>query len=208
MLRSTSTKMAALAGVELLLSSSAVLIGGFVRLGGEWPTTTQGPLLWLRALVFGVVVVVALTAMGLYQSRQRLNVEGTLVRVLIGLSFAAVGLAVIYYFLPALALWRGWWLLSVVLTLLLVGVSRATFARLADQAGFRRRVVVYGAGKRAAKLLQLRRRSDQRGFQIVAFLPVPGEADLIQDERVDRSPGDVRMLSRKHEAEEIVIAME
>jgi sugar transferase (PEP-CTERM system associated) len=159
-------------------------------------------------LVFAGVVVVAITAMGLYQSRQRLGVEGVLARILIGLVFAAVGLALVYYLVPQLALWRGWFFLSFVFTLVLISVSRVGFSRFVDQNVFRRRVVVYGAGNRAAKLLQLRRRSDQRGFRIVAFLPVPDEAQVVQDERVDSTSGDVGTLARKHDAEEIVLAMD
>src|SRR6185503_4414143 len=125
-----------------------------------------------------------------------------------GLALAAVALALIYYIVPAFAIWRGWLLLSLVITLLLLGAARVGFARVVDQDAFRRRVVVYGAGSRAAKLLQLRRRSDQRGFQIIAFLPVPNETQVIQDDRVDHTPGDVGALARKHDAEEIVLAMD
>jgi sugar transferase (PEP-CTERM system associated) len=172
------------------------------------PVEAEGWLLWVRSFVFSGTVVTGLTAMGLYQARQRLNVEGVLVRVFMGLVFSTVGLAVVYYFVPDLKLWRGWWLLSVIFTALLLVLSRAAFSRFVDQTAFRRRVVVYGAGQRAAKLLQLRRRSDQRGFQIVAFLPVPGEAQVVHDERVDATPGDLGTLAQKHDAEEIVIAMD
>jgi len=207
-MRRIGTKMALLAAAEFLLAVLAVHVATFVRFAGDVPEDVGKPLLLLRAFVFGAVVVVALTAMGLYQARQRFNVEGVLVRVAMGLAFSAVGQAVIYYVLPPLALWRGWWLLSFLLTGVLLAISRVVFTRVVDQTALRRRVVVYGAGQRAAKLLQLRRRSDQRGFQIVAFLPAPGEQILIQDERVDCSPGGLNELVRNHDAEEIVIAME
>jgi hypothetical protein len=67
---------------------------------------------------------------------------------------------------------------------------------------------VYGAGRRAASLLQLRRRSDRRGFHIVAFVPAPNEEEVVQDERVDHAPGDLATLAAKHEPDEIVIAMD
>jgi sugar transferase (PEP-CTERM system associated) len=197
-----------LAVAEFLIAVAAVHLATFARFGGDWPDEAEGSLHWLRSLVFAGVVVVAITAMGLYQSRQRLGVEGVLARILIGLVFAAVGLALVYYLVPQLALWRGWFFLSFVFTLVLISVSRVGFSRFVDQNVFRRRVVVYGAGNRAAKLLQLRRRSDQRGFRIVAFLPVPDEAQVVQDERVDSTSGDVGTLARKHDAEEIVLAMD
>jgi sugar transferase (PEP-CTERM system associated) len=208
MIRRMSTKMATLAAIEFLLATLAVHVAALVRFGAEVPEDAEGLLLWLRSLVFAGAVIIALTAMGLYQARQRLNVEGVLVRVVMGLIFSAIGLAVIYYFVPPLRLWRGWWLLSMTFTGLLLVLSRAVFSRIVDQTVFRRRVVVYGAGQRAAKLLQLRRRSDQRGFQIMAFLPAPGEQRLVQDDRVDPSPDDLTRLAQKHDADEIVIAVD
>ena len=204
----TDVRMVTLAVAEFLLSCAAVYLAAFVRLGGAWPTETDGSLLWIRALVFGGVVVVALTAMGLYQSRQRLTIEAVLSRVAIGLLFAACALGLIYYTLRPVALWRGWWLLSLVIVLLLLCSSRLVFARVVDQDFFRRRVVVYGAGQGARSVLQLRRRSDQRGFQVMAFLPVPGENVSLDDPRVDRSPDTLLELARKYEATEIVVAME
>src|SRR5690606_18297093 len=137
-----------------------------------------------------------------------ISIEGVLSRLLLALIFAALGLALIYYVAPIFSLWRGWWALSFVFTALFLFGSRAAFARLVDQAKFRRRIVVYGAGKSAASLLQLRRRSDRRGFELAAFLPVPGEGHLIEDPRVDCSHGNLLELARKHDADEIVIAMD
>lgn len=203
-----NSKMAVLAGVEFLLAVGAVHTAAYIRFTGDLPSDTEGLLLWIRAVVFGATVIVCLTAMGLYQLRQRLNLEAVFIRVLLGLGLAAVFSGLIYYVVPDLRLWRGWWLLSFAIALVLIVVDRVLFARIVDQDIFRRRVLVYGTGKRAASLLSLRRRSDQRGFQIVAFIPVPGEEIGIQDERIDRTEGRLPELAAKHQAEEIVIAMD
>jgi sugar transferase (PEP-CTERM system associated) len=203
-----NSKVVLLAVAEFALATAAVHVAAFVRFTGDVPTEMEGPLLWLRSLVFGAVVVIALTAMGLYQIRQRLKIEGVLVRIGLGLGLAAVGLALIYFAIPDLRLWRGWWALSIVLTLLLLICSRIVFAKTVDQGVFRRRVVVYGAGKRASTLLELRRRSDQRGFQLLAFLPVPNEPVLVQDQRVDHTAPNLLEFVRRHDAEEVVIAMD
>ncbi len=207
-LKSVDRKILILVAVEFALAFFAVLVAAWLRFQGQFPEDAIGWPLLLRATVFAGTVVVALTAMGLYQIRQRLKVEGILARLLIGLGFAAMALALIYYVAPVVSLWRGWWVLSFVATLVFLVGSRTAFARLVDQDMFRRRVLVYGAGKRAATLLELRRRSDQRGFQIVAFLPVPQEMRVVQDERVDATDGSLVELARKHHAEEIVIAMD
>ncbi len=203
-----NSKVTLLAAGEFVLAVVAVHAAAFVRFAGDLPAETEGSVLWLRSLIFGAVVVVSMTAIGLYQIRQRLKIEGVAVRVALGLGLAAVGLAVIYFAVPILRLWRGWWVLSFVLTLLLFMCSRIAFAKAVDQSAFRRRVVVYGAGKRASALLELRRRSDQRGFQLLAFLPVPNEPLLVQDARVDYSTTNVLEFVHKHSAEEVVIAMD
>jgi sugar transferase (PEP-CTERM system associated) len=207
-LAKVNDKIAVLAAAEFVLGFAAVHVAALVRFTGDLPTETEGWLLWLRAFVFSAAVVTGLTAMGLYQIRQRLNVEGVLIRLLLGLGFAAVALAVLYYVVPTVKLWRGWWALSFLFTLLLLIGSRVIFARLVAQDLFRRRVLVYGAGKRASTLLELRRRSDQRGFQIVAFVPAIDEPNTMKDERLDSSGGNLVELAQKHSAEEIVIAMD
>ena len=54
-------------------------------------------------------------------------------------------------------------------SLTLVADSRA---RLIDEDIFKRRVLVYGAGAMRPGSARLRRRADQRGFKLIAFVPV------------------------------------
>jgi sugar transferase (PEP-CTERM system associated) len=200
--------MTVLAGVEFLLAVAAVQLAAVVRFMGDLPDGTDVGTLWLRSIFFGAIVLIALTAMGLYQGRQRLTRAGVASRLLIALAFAALGLGLVYYAIPPLAIGRGWWGLSVVFFMLFLCASRVVFARIVDQEMFRRRIVVYGAGKSAGALLQLRRRSDRRGFNLAAFLPTPTDLHTIDDARVDRSPGSLFGLARKHDADEVVIAMD
>ena len=201
-------KVALLAISEIGLAYLAVYIATLVRFSGALPGADHGEWLWLRAAAFAAAVCLGLTAMGLYQVRQRLTIEGVIVRLVIGLGFAALGLTVVYFVYPPLLLWRGWWALSFVFAFLLLVASRIVFMRLVEQDVFRRRVLVYGTGKRASSLMQLRRRSDQRGFQIVAFVPAASEAQLIDDRRIDTSSSNLTELVRKHDVDEIVIAMD
>lgn len=200
-------KILSLVIIEAALTVTALQIGALLRFG-DLALQDGWALAVLRSVVFVGAVMLGLTATGLYQVRQRLTLHGVLTRIIISLGFAATILMVVYFMVPAVMVGRGWWALSLLITALFLGTTRAVFSRVVDRDLFRRRVLVYGAGKRAANLLQLRRRSDQRGFQVVAFLPVPGEERVITDERVDDSVGDLAALARKHDAEEIVIAMD
>ena len=205
---SANSKMAVLASVEFLLALGAVHLAATVRFMGDVPDATDLGALWVRSTFFGAVVFIALTSMGLYQGRQRLTKAGVISRLLSAVAFAALGLGLAYYAIPPLALGRGWWGLSVVFLVLFLCASRVLFARIVDQEMFRRRIVVYGAGKYAGALLQLRRRSDRRGFQVVAFLPTPTDGHTIEDPRVDLSAGNLFELAHRHDADEIVIAMD
>jgi len=193
-----------LMGTEFVLAVLAVYLAALVRFLEEMPdvVTTERP------LVFAAFIVMSLMTMGLYQPQQRLRLEGVLARIVVAFVAAAVGLALTYYIFPRVVIGRGWWLLSLGIAFFFVLGTRTAFFRLADHDGLRRRVVVYGAGKRAATLVKLRRRSDQRGFKLIAFIPVPGERRIIDDERVDDSAGSLFELAQKHAANEIVLAMD
>lgn len=199
--------MLGLAALECLIAFAAVHLGAVIRFLGDLSGRMEAFTLW-KPVVFALFVVVGLTSVGLYQSRQRFRVEGLMARILVGLGIAAIGLGLLYYALPVLAIGRGWWLLSMAITFVAVAALRSAFSGLIDRYSFRRRVLVLGAGKRASSILQLRRRSDQRGFVLVAFVPIPGERLLVCDERVDHEPKDVLQLAKKHRADEIVLAMD
>jgi sugar transferase (PEP-CTERM system associated) len=60
----------------------------------------------------------------------------------------------------------------------------------------------------AASLLALRRRTDQRGFKIIAFVPAPGDRYVIDDPRVLTSQVDLGDLAEREQIDEIVVAMD
>src|SRR5436190_448360 len=73
---------------------------------------------------------------------------------------------------------------------------------------FQRRVLVYGAGKLAGSLLKLRRRSDRRGFNIVAFVRADGDERSFEDPRVVRIPTSLLDYAVGAGVDEIVVAMD
>lgn len=158
-------------------------------------------------LVFGAVVGVCMTSMGLYQVSQRLRIEGMLARVCVAHGIAVVLLASIN-FAVSLSIGRGLWIGGLISSLVLIGVARVVLWRWIDHSAFRQRVLVYGAGKRAATLLMLRRRSDTRGFSIEAFLPAEGDAPLMDDPRVQTANPGLLECAKDSQIDEIVVAMD
>jgi sugar transferase (PEP-CTERM system associated) len=200
-----SAQTVALAAADLLLSLVAVYVVR-VFVGGDGPGTTWGSL--VTAASFAAFVSIGMAAMGAYSSRQRYRIEGVLARAVVAVFIAVTGMAVLE-FVFAFGESRVEWWLSFLLTLLLLCVARIVAYHRLDEEVFRRRVLVYGAGKRASSILQLRRSSDQRGFRVVAFLRASGDAHLIDDERVQSDHGQSLLeFVKANDIDEIVVAVD
>lgn len=194
---------------EFLAACASSFIAYLIRFGGlDWPEQSElEPLFW-RALLFGALTVMGLAAMGLYQAHGRLSREAVVARILSGLGLSAIGETIVYFFLPSFAQGRGVWALSITCCFFLILIGRALQARFLSDDAFRRRVVVYGAGNMAASLLTLRRRSDQRSFKIVAFLPVKGDRFVVDDQRVNSNVQSLVDFVADNGIDEIVVAMD
>jgi sugar transferase (PEP-CTERM system associated) len=159
-------------------------------------------------VLFALVMMVCAISMGLYKRSFREGVSGMLVRIAISFVFALLLMSAVFYTLPGLFLGRGVLGLAFVFSLVGVTVTRGLFFAVFDQNAFKRRVLVLGAGKRAATLGQLRRRVDQRGFMVVGFVHIHGEHDAVDRDRILDDDGDLVSLAERHEIDEIVVAMD
>jgi sugar transferase (PEP-CTERM system associated) len=170
-----------------------------------------GPL-WPRALAYGLIVAICLLAFGLYSSRQRAALSGVFVRLVAALAVAGCAIAAVFYLIPSLLLWRGVPAIALLVTGCGVLLSRLVFSRVVDQEIFKRRILVYGTGASAAAVARLRRSSDRRGFQVVGFVPAPGENaggnSAIPAERLLDPARDLSALCEQLNASEVVVAMD
>lgn len=169
---------------------------------------SEGWLLHVQAGLFALSVLVFQAALGLYSSQQRFQIEGVLARTLVALVSAAVALGLLAFLFEIFES-RAEWLFAFGVCLTLLCVLRVAERNFLGDEMFRRRVLVYGAGNRASSILQLRRRSDQRGFRLVAFLPAEGDAMVIDDERVvkDAVPSLLE-FARRERVTEVVVAVD
>jgi sugar transferase (PEP-CTERM system associated) len=162
----------------------------------------------LRMLAFAIAILLGLMAFGLYSPRQRARAFGILVRLIASICLGTAIAAVIFYFAPNVWVGRGVLALAALLSLFMLIATRVLFSRVVDERIFKRRVLVYGAGNRALPISRLRRRTDRRGFIIVGFVPVPGEASLVDAGRCLSAGGSLAELSQKYEIDEIVVAVD
>ena len=204
--------LAVLAIIEALVCFFALYAAVCIRFQvglSRLPTLIEefGPL-WPRGVAFSVTVVTCLLAFGLYNSRQRTQLSGTLARLLLALLVAACVFAAFFYVFPSRHLFRGVAALAVILAVCGVVTSRLVFARVANEEIFKRRVLVYGAGYAAAAITRLRRAADRHAFALVGFVQPPGEERAVVSERVLESEGDLCALCERLTVTEVVVAMD
>jgi len=203
--------LALLACLEAALFLGAPYVAAIVR----FQTTdlaaierSTGPLL-PRAVAFAGVALIAMAAMGLYNARQRSRLVGMLTRIVVAMLSTLLVSIVIYYFFEGLFFGRGVLAITTVLAFASAVIIRMVFDRLFDQEAFKRRIVVFGAGRRASSIAKLRRRSDRRGFTIVGYMAADGdEPGLVSRELLIDANDNLLAFCEQHLVDEIVVAMD
>jgi sugar transferase (PEP-CTERM system associated) len=198
--------LALLEAVFFFLSpyAAAVLIRGSM---GQIPVLLSEML--PQGLLFAGVFFVSTAAMGLYNSRQRSRLAGMLARLAASVLSGSLFIAIVFYLVPSLQVSRGALLLTAVIAFAGAVVLRAAFDTLVNEDLFKRRVLVYGAGRRAASIANLRRRSDRRGFMVVGYILTEGDQDSgVPQTRIMSADGELLDLCTSERVDEIVVAMD
>jgi len=202
------TAFVLLGGVEALILILSVYLGTSLRYWDSDRVLAYDASLLGKALLFSIVMLSAMTFMGLYQRNMREGVEGALIRVGAGLVLGLVLLSIIFYIFPSATLGRGEFALSSFFALICIMAARFVFVRYADEEVGNRRILVLGVGSRAQAINKLlRRKTDQRGFTIVGYVKFPGERAMIE-ESVILHDLTLLELSLKYRIDEIVVAIE
>jgi sugar transferase (PEP-CTERM system associated) len=198
-----------LAALETILFYFLLIAAGVVRLGTDMSSFVrlQGPL-WPRGLLFSACMVASLLAFGLYSARQRARRAGIFVRVVAAVGAGIVITTLCFYIIPNLWIGRGVLSLAALGAAASVIVLRLGLSHLVDETPFKRRVLVYGTGRSAAAIAALRRRSDQRAFSVVGYVQPQGEAVEVPYDRVLKTNGGLLDFCKRHQADEVVVAMD
>ncbi len=193
----------------LALVEVAALVAAYLIAVELFRAATASPAAsWQGGLLFAGVTLVAFAAFGLFSRRQRANTVGIVLRVFFGIVLGAAAASVVGRMLG----WSGPTLpqliFASIIALLLTGALRLLAEKLVSEEVFRRRIVVYGCGQRAASIAALRRRADQRGFKLLGFVAADGEPLVVPAERLLTSRKALPELARDLRADEIVVAMD
>jgi sugar transferase (PEP-CTERM system associated) len=204
-------RLAVLAVVEAVVVFLAVYCATLVRFPSDnlVPVETGAAWIFTRGALAAGVTLMALASMGLYALRQRARFRGIVARLLIAVSMAAAALGLISYMVPPLFVGRGVLALAGGFSFAGLALVRYGYLRLVDEDMFKLRVLVWGAGIRAATIANtLRRRTDQRGFRILGYVCAPGEEIHVPPAEILQHDGDLMAFVLRHRVEEIVEAMD
>ena len=194
-----------LALAELLLLCVSLNVAIWLRFGD----TDELGHLPERSLMFALVLMLGLAALGQYQLHMRSTWFGLLARQAVGFVLGGLGLIVAYYVVPKAYVGRGVFGIALVVGFLAVTAFRAGFQRLVEVEALKRRILVLGSGVRASQIhSRMRRRSDRRGFVVVGFVPRPNEASQVPADLLVKPDLPLHLWVDRHHIDEIVVGMD
>jgi len=162
-----------------------------------------------RSLAFAVIMLLAMVALGHYQSHMRTSWFGVLARQSVGFVLGGVGVFIMYYMLPQAYVGRGVLIIALLLAFVLMMGFRMAFLRLVDAAVFQRRVLILGAGQRASQIhTRMRRHADRIGFKVVGFVPRGGEVTQVQPQYLVSPDVSLVDWALREQVDEIVVGVD
>jgi sugar transferase (PEP-CTERM system associated) len=196
-----------LAAIEFLLLVTCVYCAVGLRYWNDPATQVNiGHALRLRALLVALMVVLGMVALGLYQNHLRASWRGLFTRQAVGFALGGSALLVLYYAFPPAYIGRGVLGIALVVGFFAVVAFRVVFLRLIDADLFKRRVLVLGAGARAAQIAQrMRRRSDCRGFRIIGYVQMGTEAVRVPANLLVHPHRSLATLIQRMQIDEVVV---
>jgi sugar transferase (PEP-CTERM system associated) len=162
-----------------------------------------------RSLLFALVIMLGMAALGQYQTHMRSSWFGLLARQVVAFALGGVGLIVAYYVVPQAYVGRGVMGIALLLGLVLIMAFRSVFMRLVEIEALKRQVLILGAGQRAAQIHnRMRRRSDRRGFRIVGYVPCPNEITVVPADQLLNLNVPLPSLVLRRQVDEIVVGVD
>ena len=160
-----------------------------------------------QLIAYALTVELVLVGVGVYGSESLQSLRFAAVRLIVGVSLGVIFLAALFFLVPPLSLWRSNLLYAMVLSVFLLMLVRVLLGKTLGGQAFKRRVVVLGAGPRAARLKALSKRPGA-GFVVVGYVAM-SEAQRVIPEAISR---DAIYNLAEHvvllNASEVVLALE
>lgn len=201
------TKFLVLGTIEFFVLLASLFIA--VDLRNQFSDTElflQSPV--IQAFLFALVLNCCSLAMGVYTSVFKEGKAGMVLRTLVAYCFLGmIALTALFFLIPGLYMGRGVLAYAVIVAFVSVLVVRMLFYLCVDMAKLGRNVVILGAGKQAAEILERMNKVDQaRSFRLVGCVPCGSDEHVVDSSLLMAVPDSWRSFVKQNNITEIVVA--
>jgi sugar transferase (PEP-CTERM system associated) len=120
-------------------------------------------------VTFAITLMLSMVGVGVYSVDALRSLRIGLARLVVAVSLGVMLLALIYFLLPSVGFWRSNLLYAMVFALAGLIVARLLAQRLLGLESFKRRILILGAGPRAARIAALSKK-EGCGFHVAGFV--------------------------------------
>ncbi|MEM7226380.1 MAG: TIGR03013 family XrtA/PEP-CTERM system glycosyltransferase [Pseudomonadota bacterium] len=159
-----------------------------------------------QPLLFGVVVLVIMFSLGLYNAQFASRMQDILIRLLVCLFVSFIIFSVTFYVIPLLEIWRSALGISMALAFAGIFLVRYVFLHIIDISLLRRRILVIGVGDHAAEIESLQWVSRIQAYDCVGYVEVQGEEPKVPADKIFSAPNSLYDLVERNNVDEIVVA--
>jgi sugar transferase (PEP-CTERM system associated) len=150
----------------LLFAAEAAWTIRFWQIAGELDPNAQR---WPQMLTFALILQIAMVGVGVYGADSLHSLRVAIGRLFVSISLAVLLLALIFFLVPAITFWRSNLLYAMLIALAGLIAARLLLGRAIGGEMFKRRIVVLGAGPRAASVEALER-AGPTAFTVASFI--------------------------------------
>jgi FlaA1/EpsC-like NDP-sugar epimerase len=156
--------------IDGLLILSGVLLGGMLRFGGGERMIYNADYLVWKIMLIVLVMQTVMYYFDLYEFRSFRGRMRMGILMLETMGVSSVILAVIYFFVPFLAIGRGFFTISLFMIFLMNFTWRLVYPWIVNKSIFKEKILIIGTGDLAQKIQKEILQNGQETFEIVGFI--------------------------------------
>ncbi len=159
------------------------------------------------AVLFMVVVLACMAALGMYQIDTKQDFENVLLKLLPSLAMGFAIMTLIFYMFPDIYLGRGLLAIVMLLALLLILLERILIFRWSGIDRLRSKALVLGVGSSAKELLDLvAENTTLQNINIIGFVPYAAEERSVPAASIIPKTATLSSLADRYNVREIIVA--
>jgi sugar transferase (PEP-CTERM system associated) len=200
------TEFIVLAIIEFLVLILSLYLALEIRFwGSDWRSVFGG--FTHKALVYAITLQLSLVAFGVYQRQAGRFLNMLVLRIASGLLLGMIPLGIGFYIAPTFFLGRGVLFLAVLISFVLISIVRLFFNQVIKESSVWTRILVLGAGKRAAYIRNAAKSGELKGLNIVAYVALPSDKESSNDNTITLDDSLIHYVENQ-DIDEIVIAVD